>query len=235
MSGWSEGSFENEYPGEMEAGELEGGYGYGFGARQGAGPGRPFSEEQELELATELLTISHDQELEQFLGDIFKKVGQVAGKVMQSPVGKALGPILKKVAKTALPIVGGALGTFVGGPAGSALGSKLGSAASNLLGLELEGLSGEDRELEVAQRVVRLAADAAQQAAQAPPGAPAQQVARAALAAAAARHAPGLLRNGIGAAPGTHDGPHADPVGHPGRAQQGRWVRRGNQIVVLGL
>jgi hypothetical protein len=236
MDGWNEGFFETAYPAEMEAGELEsGGHGYGFGAPYGAVTGRPFTEEQELDLATELLTISHDQELEQFLGDIFKKVGQVAGKVIHSPIGQALGPLLKKVAKTALPIVGGALGTFVGGPAGTALGSKLGSAASNLLGLELEGMSPEDQELEVAQRVVRLAADAAQQAAQAPPGASAQQVARAALAAAAARHAPGLLRNGAGSAPGSHAGPYGGAAGHPGRVQQGRWVRRGNKIVVLGL
>jgi len=233
MNTWNQETFENEYSPELEAGELESGYGYGFGAPQGAGPGRPFTEEQELDLATELLTISHDQELEQFLGDIFKKVGQVAGKVIHSPIVQSLGPMLKKVAKTALPIAAGALGSFVGIP--PAIGSKIGSAASNLLGLELEGLSPEDQELEVAQRVVRLAADAAQQAAQAPPGAPPQQVARAALAAAAARHAPGLLRNGAGSAPGTHAGPYGGAAGHPGRVQQGRWVRRGNKIVVLGL
>jgi hypothetical protein len=232
MDTWNQETFANEYSPELEAGELEGGYGYGFGAPPGAGPGRPFTAEQELDLAAELLTISHDQELEQFLGDIFKKVGQVAGKVIHSPIGQALGPMLKKVAKTALPIAAGALGSFVGIP--PAIGSKIGSAASNLLGLELEGLSPEDQELEVAQRVVRLAADAAQQAAQAPPGAPPQQVAQAALAAAAARHAPGLLRHGAGSAPGNHAGPYGGPAGHPGRAQQGRWVRRGNKIVVFG-
>jgi uncharacterized protein (DUF697 family) len=231
MDELNEAMFENEYlTSEGEVGELEGQEQYGMGYGPGSGGygrhhrRRQLTEEQELDLATELLSLSHDQELEQFLGDLIKKVGSFAGKVIKSPVGQALGGLVKQVAKKALPIVGGALGTFVGGPAGTALGSQLGSAASRMFGLELEGMTGEDRELEVAQRVVRLTADAAQQAAQAPPGAPPQQVARAALAAAAARHAPGLLRGGIGSAPPAAGGSHP---------AQGRWIRRGKNLVVL--
>jgi hypothetical protein len=57
--------------------------------------------------------------------------------------------------------------------------------------------------------------------------------ARAATIAAAQRHAPGLLR--------AQAGPEAEPgyeTGLPvtaGRSQSGRWLRRGNRIVVLGL
>jgi hypothetical protein len=60
---------------------------------------------------------------------------------------------LKPLAKAALSIEGRALGTFVGGP----VGGKLASAAGRMFGLELEGLSAEDREFEVARRFVRFA------------------------------------------------------------------------------
>jgi hypothetical protein len=217
MDELNESIFETEYENEAEQ----------FGSYGGGSQRSMFSQEQELELAMELLTVGNEQELEQFLGDLFKKVSQGIGKAIKSPVGQALGGLLKKAAKAALPIAGSALGGMVGGPIGAKLGGKLASAAGQFFGLELEGMSGEDRELEVAQRVVRLAADAAQQAAQTPPGVPAQQAARAALAAAAARHAPGLL-NGFPnrMSPGGQ--------GHPGPAHHGTWVRRRGGIFVLG-
>jgi hypothetical protein len=60
--------------------------------------------------------------------------------------------------------------------------------------MELEGLSHEDREFEVARRVVRLGAAAARRAAHTPKIAPPQVIARKALKAAARVHAPGLVR-----------------------------------------
>src|SRR5947208_2773753 len=77
------------------------------------------------ELASELLEVRSDQELDHFLGSLFRKVAGTIGKVIKSPVGQALGGILKQVAKKALPIAGGALGTFVGGPLGGMVGGKL--------------------------------------------------------------------------------------------------------------
>ena len=103
--------------------------------------------------------------MEQFLGDLIKKAGSAIGKFVRSPVGNALGGILKGAAKAALPVVGGALGTLVGGPAGGALGSTLASKAGQIFGLELEGLSGEDREFEVARRFTQFAGEAAKNAA----------------------------------------------------------------------
>jgi hypothetical protein len=121
------------------------------------------AEELELELAAELLEITSEEELDRFLGDVFKKVGGFVSGAVKSPVFKALGGVLKPIAKAALPIAGGALGTLVGGPAGGMIGSKLASAAGNLFGLELEGLSPEDREFEMAKGFVRLASGAAEQ------------------------------------------------------------------------
>jgi hypothetical protein len=121
------------------------------------------AEELELELAAELLEVTSEEELERFLGDVFKKVGGFVSGALKSPVFKALGGVLKPIAKAALPIAGGALGTLVGGPAGGMIGSKLATTAGNLFGLELEGMSPGDREFEVARRFVRLASGAAEE------------------------------------------------------------------------
>jgi len=178
MAGELSGEFTGELAGEF-MGELSGEF-------QGEAP---LNEMQEMELAAELLAVTNEAELNQFLGGLIKK----AAGFIKSPVGQALGGILKGVAKKALPIVGGAIGSFVAPGVGTAIGSSLGSAAGKLFGLELEGLSNEDREFEVARRYVRLATAAARHAASAPHHLPAPHVARKALVIAARRHAPGLL------------------------------------------
>jgi hypothetical protein len=153
----------------------------------------PLPEVMEDELASELLEIRSDQELDHFLGDLFKKVASGIGAAIQSPVGQALGGVLKQVAKKALPVAGGALGTFVGGPLGGMVGSKLASMAGDAFGLEHEGLSAEDRDFETARRYVRFAGEAAKRAAYARPDLDPRAVAKAALIEAAKLHAPGLL------------------------------------------
>jgi uncharacterized protein (DUF697 family) len=152
----------------------------------------PLSEAEELELASELLEISNEQELEQFLGGLIKKVGGF----MKSPVGQALGGVLKNVAKKALPVVGGALGSMVVPGIGTALGSKLGTMASGMFELEFESMPLEQAEFEIARRTVGLTAAAAHTAARARPH-PATSphtVARAAVAHAARTYAPGVHR-----------------------------------------
>jgi|SRR3984957_6181630 len=190
--------------GELELGELELGESGELGEGEGEGEGflgdilggefeSPLSEAEEMELAGELLEVGSEQELEQFLGNIFKGVANAVGGVIKSPIGRALGGVLKNVAKTALPVVGGALGSFVAPGLGTALGSRLGSMAGNLLELEGE-LSPEQAEFEVARHVVRLSAAAAQKAAVAPPHLPPRQVAHTAVVQAARQVAPGALR-----------------------------------------
>ena len=154
-------------------------------------------ETQEMELAHELLEVSNEEELNMFLGSLIKKAGRGISNFAKSSVGRAIGGALKAVAKKVIPIAGGALGTFVGGPLGGMVGSKLGSMASNLFELELEGLSPEDREFEVARAYVRFANSAVQRGAaiqRQNPGASAPAVTRQVLASAARQHAPGLLR-----------------------------------------
>ena len=69
------------------------------------------SDETEEELAMELLSVSSEEELDQFLGKLVSRVAKGARALVKSPIGKALGGVLKKVAKTALPMVGSAIGS----------------------------------------------------------------------------------------------------------------------------
>jgi len=74
FEGEGEGEFEFEFEGEGEGefefeGELEG-------------------EAYEMEMATELLGVSNEQELEQFLGKMFKKVASGVSNFAKSGIGK---------------------------------------------------------------------------------------------------------------------------------------------------
>jgi uncharacterized protein (DUF697 family) len=206
-----------EYSPEMEAVEFE--------QEFEGGRGGVFSETQEMELAAELLEVSNEQELEQFLGDFIKKAGKAIGGFVKGPVGQAIGGVLKSAAKVALPMAGAALGTFVGGPLGTGIGSSLGSMAGNALGLELEGLSQEDREFETARQFVKFGGETVKNALQAPPNSDPAAVANIAAAEAARDHAPGLMDAGTG-----RFGRH-----HHHHRHHGHWVRHGDKIVLYGL
>lgn len=170
----------------------------------------------EVALATELLSVGSEPELEQFLGGLLNTVAKGVSNFAKSGVGRAVGGALKQVAKAALPTVSAAIGSAIPIPGvGTAAGALVGNALASAL--EMEAADGQDHEFEVAQNVVRLAANAIERAVNAPPGANPTVVANQAIK--------GALRAVQGA------------VGVPtnGRAQSGRWVRRGNEIVLLGV
>jgi uncharacterized protein (DUF697 family) len=227
----NEFEFEGEGEGEFEfEGEGEGEFEFEF-------EGELEGEALELELATELLEVSNEQELEQFLGNVFKKVARGVSSFAKSKIGRGLIGGLKSIAKKALPIAGGALGNFLVPGLGGAIGSKLGGLASNLFELELEGLSNEDREFEVARRFTRLAIDASRRAAAAAnTGAPVKRIINNALKQAAYTHAPGLLRKKR--VPGAYGGGYVTPGIYGGGGQMpgasGTWVRKGSRIIVYG-
>jgi hypothetical protein len=187
-----------------------------------------FDEAEEMELAAELLAVSDEAELDQFLGGLIKKAGRTIGKFVKTPTGQALKGILKGAAKKYLPTVAGALGTAIGGPAGAVIGSQLASQAGQALGLELEGLSPEDQEFEVAKGVVRFGAEAAKNAALTPPSTSPQADAKTAAVEAAKQHAPGLLK------PATIP-PSWGSMKMGGSYRSGRWVRRGRKIVLYNV
>lgn len=179
----------------------------------------PFGEAELNELAMELMAVQSEEELDQFLGGLIKKAGRAVGGFIKSPVGRALGGVLKGVAKKALPMVGGALGSLIPIPGvGTAVGTALGTAVSKAL--EMEGVEGEDQEFEMARRFVQIAGKATQQAVAAPaamsPQATAIRAVRLALPAGGATTAAG--RAAIA-----------------GGARSGQWFRRGRKIVLVGV
>jgi hypothetical protein len=179
----------------------------------------------ETELATELLSVSNEEELEEFLGKLFRKVKRAAGKFIKSPTGNLLKNFLKGLARKVLPIAGTALGGIVGGPIGAGLAGKATQMVGKALGLELEGLSPEDKEFEVAKGYVRYAKDAINRAASdrnqrySP-----KSVARSAMTNAARKYAPGFL------SPGFADSFRRFPAG---RRIRGTWARRRDGAIVI--
>ena len=173
-------------------------------------------EQEELGLASDLLAITSEDELDQFLGNWFKKIPSV----LRGP----LGGLLKTAAGKVLPYVGKAIGGYIAPGAGGAVGQQAGRWVSSQLGLEMEGMSTEDQQFETARAFVRFANDAAKAAAQAPTGVPPAVAAQQAFAAAARRHLPGLLRARAGT-----------PHGGRTRPTRGQWVRRGKNIIIVGV
>jgi hypothetical protein len=194
-------------------------------AGQAPGHQPPLGEPREMELAAELLEVSSEQELEQFLGNVIGSVQGAIGHAMRSDTGRALGGLLKSslkdLTRNALPVVGRAVGQWLSPDRGGEPGARLASAAGSLLGLELEGLSGEDREFEISRQLVRFISSAVRHAALAPPAMPGPVAARAAVQRSARTYAPGLLPRLPGRSTGLWP-------------RSGRWVRRGRAIVLYG-
>ena len=184
-----------------------------------------FDSAEQSELAGELLNVSSEHELDQFLGDLIKgavsKLGPIRGKL-----AKNLGGYLKGAIKKTLPSVASIAGGMFGGPAGAMIAGKAAPYLSSILGMELEGLSPEDQEFEAAKQLVRLAGSAIKNAAGALGGNPAD-IARNAVVDAARQYAPGLVRRAGAIA--------SRAVGVVGDGQQGTWYRRGNKIVIVGV
>jgi hypothetical protein len=183
----------------------------------------PFSEAEEMELAIELLEVTSEAELEEFLGKLVKK----AWRGIKTVGSKVLRPLVK----TVLPIAATAAGTFFGGPAGGAIAGKLGSLVSKALEAETAGVSPQDRDVEKNRQFVRMAGTAARAAALAPPGANPVAVAQRVLANAAQR------KLTVGAAGASPAAPRSRcRCGQPWNCtcgQSGRWVRRGRNIVII--
>ena len=87
-----------------------------------------------MELATELLEVASEQELEQFLGDLLKSAAGATRSFVKSPTGRQLTGVLRQAARKALPIVGRAGGEWVrrgGGAAGAKVASGVGASSAS--------------------------------------------------------------------------------------------------------
>lgn len=194
------------------------GYELEYGAESSAGD-IPFSEDEEMELAAELLEVQGEQELEQFLGSLVRRAAQGVRRFSRTPLGRQLTGHLKGFARRSLTSLGQHAGRRLLGKSGAVMGGRLAAAAGRrYFGLELEGLSPEDQEFEVARRFVRFAGAASRNAARLAGRIPSSAALQRATAAAASRFAPGLIRRNGGQ-----------------RAQRGTWVRRGRTIFLKGV
>lgn len=214
---YESGPFESE---QFEYGELENSF---YGETAGV-----FTETQEMELASELLEVTNEAELDRFLGNLINHVTRAVGKAVSSPAGQAIGGILKGAARKVLPTIGSAVGSYLGGERGAQFGNQAASTAGAMFGLELEGLSAEDREFEVAKRYVSFAGEAVKNLMLTPTQQNPRAAANAAAISAAQTHAPGLLSTATSPSPGQVQS--CMP-----KANRGQWVRRGNKITLYGI
>ena len=239
---YGEGEYESESDGEVEGeGEYEADSEHEEGEYDGEGEGESgdyeavFDEMEEMEQAAALLEVQDEEELEQFLGGLIGKVAKKLRKFVPPDLQSALARTLKTVAKTALPKVGAAFGNLVVPGLGGAIGAGFAAKAGKMFGLELEGMSYEDQEFEVARRVVGLGAEATRTAADVGPigGQSALAAAKDAVIQAAQTHAPGLAV----AVPPSYAtlGAGAPTPGSPSGRRSGRWMRRGRRIILLGV
>jgi hypothetical protein len=175
------------------------------------------SSEYELEFGADLLEISNERDLGNFFADVITKVSGNGSRTLKSPLGKKLVDTLKHAAQPVLRMRSNATGgptinTLVG--VSSANDLKL--MAAKIFGLELEGLSHEDKEFEVAQQFIRFAMDTIKRATESEFSDDPQRTVENALVQAARRHAPGFLSHGA-----------------QNLSSSGRWVRKGKHIIVV--
>ncbi len=218
--------------------------------------GPELDDAEEVELAAELLAARDELELETTVRRIVRPRARArrvvrraaarrrrnagGGDDRSTPVSSGrrkrrrnlVGKALKGIAKKALPIVGGAIGTALAPGLGTAAGRAVGKGIGKAFGLELEGLTPEDAQFEVARKIVRLGADAADESDNVDSAVDDETAARVSVTRASRRHAPGVVPKGAGA-----PGPGARRAGAQGAAvaRSGRWVRRNGHIVLLGL
>lgn len=177
----------------------------------GSADAAPAAEDPTITFGADLLDVADDAELDELLRDLVAAVAAAGRMPLGAALGQALVAELKRAARPLMPIRSNGAGA-----------ADLKTRAARIFGMELEGLSPEDKEFEVARQFVRLCIDAVGNAAAMARGGAARAVAGAALRQAARRYAPGLLRPQGLAAPAA-----------PGAPSQGRWRREGGRIVVL--
>ena len=216
-------------PTELEAEHFEFGE---FETPYSGETGEVFGETENMELASELLEVTNEVELDHFLGGLIARAGQALGQIVRPAQGMSILDAIKAATRKVLPALGSKVGGFFGGPAGARLGGQAAAAAGQAFGLELEGLSGEDREFEIARRYVNFAGEAVKNLVSSPPSLNPRTAANIATTAAAQTHAPGLLQLQ------TAIGPSASslrPTPFSNASTSGRWVRRGGKIVLYGV
>ena len=178
------------------------------------------NENELMEQAAALMEIDNEAEFEAFLGDLISQAASAVGGFIQSPTGKLLVGKLKNLAGQFLP-----------------------QAAQALAGGEMESeMEIEQREWEAANTFVGLAHEIATTVAQTPSPDPA--TVNKIVADATSNNAPAPPAHvapppmppmpPLPHLPPPFPGQHPGPCGHH-HATSGRWMRRGHQIILIGV
>jgi hypothetical protein len=182
--------------------------------RLATGPSNPFDEAVEMHLASELLEAVERGSVRPFFGSLSKAAGVDSSSLLGSPWGRALAQVVLWLIRKTLPNRA-SVSSRRSGPR-----TNRGVRAGWLLGLELEGLSPEDRDFEIARQIVRFAGVAIRTGLRSPESRSPEARAVAASMPAARRFAPGLL-------PRLRAYARRAP-------RSGRWRRRGRSVVLYG-
>jgi hypothetical protein len=108
------------------------------------------------ELAAELLDVVSQRELQEFVGRLVAETARDTGRHLDAGARRALVAELSRTAERTLPTLQVALGPRPGLHAPVAV-----QAAARLFGAELEGMSPEDRDFEIARQFVRFSQERA--------------------------------------------------------------------------
>jgi hypothetical protein len=146
---------------------------------------------QDIEQASRLLDATNATELDAFLRGLIDDVVRRSGATLSADGARAVLAVVKKTARQTLPT----LATVFGADMKSSpwRGKSPVATAARVYGLELEGLSAEERDFEIARQLIRFAQAATSRAANPPTALPAAAAVRAAVNSAAREFAPGLL------------------------------------------
>jgi uncharacterized protein (DUF697 family) len=204
------------------------------------GEGSDYGESEQEALAAELMELETEEEFESFLLKLLRNAASKVGGYINAQTGRSMGSLLKGAARQVLPVADQALGGP--GDTGTREYESEYDQGEFDQGEYDQGESDqyegemEEQEWEAATTFVKLAEEAGKIAAQTPPDAPPDVVATNAVTQAAQVHAPALLTPPSGSMMAPQP-PRPFPGRMPRypRRQSGRWVRRGNQILLLGV
>src|SRR5690606_8916858 len=125
-----------------------------------------FDETEEMDWASRLLELNGPDALTRFLERMQTRVERIVGRPMERSLRSALVGMLRTAVKRAVPVLRPAIRGAAESPrVRPELSTRTAAAGGRIFGLELEGLSPEDREFEVARRFVRYAGEVFAQAA----------------------------------------------------------------------
>lgn len=168
-------------------------------------------EAAEIAQASALLDVTNEAELASFLRALVDVIARQSGGRLPADRSRRLVAVMKRTAEQTLPT----LAPFAPIGRDAAAGASPVATAARVYGLELEGLSAEDRDYEIARQFIRLVRAATHRAANLPSRLPTPDAVGPAVAGAAREFAPGLL-------------PPAPRL--PNTPTSGGWVRSGSAI-----